>query len=262
MKTQAIIASVLIVLAAILMNSCEDLGICCIRGNGNLTTENRVVSDFNGVELNGSFIVYVDSSDETSLLVEADENLLDEIRTQVRGNNLVVETHRNRCLNSKNDITIYVTTPDIEELVLSGSGRIYCDRFETPGLQVELSGSGNIFLDYIHTNDAEIELSGSGTIRGTVDTYSADILLDGSGIIRLNGSAHHADLDLTGSGSILASEFYTDNTDVNLTGSGNIEVYATDLLEVRLTGSGIVYYYGNPANVVKQITGSGSVIKR
>jgi len=67
---------------------------------------------------------------------------------------------------------------------------------------------------------------------------------------------------LTGSGSILAREFYTDNANVDLTGSGSVEVYTTDFLEVRLTGSGIVYYYGNPVNVVKEITGSGSVIKR
>ena len=262
MKTTNILIPVSIILAAMITNSCEEMGFGCIRGNGDLTTENRVVSDFNGVELNGSFTVYVDSGEETSILVEADENLLDEIRTQVRGNNLIVETYRDRCLSSKNDITIYVTTSEIEEIVLNGSGRIYCDYFETPELQVDLSGSGSIFIDYIYTNDAELELSGSGSIRGTVDTYSADIQVDGSGIIRLDGSAHHADMDITGSGSILGKEFYTDNTNIEITGSGNAEVYATDLLEARVTGSGIVYYYGNPANVVKQISGSGNVIKR
>ncbi|HJX71924.1 MAG TPA: head GIN domain-containing protein [Bacteroidales bacterium] len=262
MKIQSIITSVLIVLAAMLMNSCEDIGFGCKRGNGDLTTEDRVVSDFNGVEVNGSFTVYVDSSNETSVLVEADENLLDEIRTQVRGNNLIIETYRDRCLNSNNGITIYVTTPDIEEVVLRGSGRIYCDYFETSELQVDLSGSGSIFLDYVHSNESDFDLSGSGTIRGTIDTYSADIVVDGSGVIRLDGSAHHTNMDLTGSGSILAREFYTDNADVDLTGSGSVEVYATDYLEVRLTGSGIVYYYGNPVDVVKEITGSGSVIKR
>jgi hypothetical protein len=262
MKTINILFPVSIILTAMVTYSCEEMGFGCIRGNGDLTTENRIVSDFNGVELNGSFTVYVDSGEETSILVEADENLLDEIRTQVRGNNLIVETYRDRCLNSKNDITIYVTTPEIEEIVLNGSGRIYCDYFETPKLQVDLNGSGSIFIDYIYTNDAELELSGSGSIRGTVDTYSADIQVDGSGIIRLDGSAHHADMDITGSGSILGKEFYTDNTNIEITGSGNAEVYATDLLEARVTGSGIVYYYGNPANVVKQISGSGNVIKR
>ncbi len=262
MKTTNILISVLIILAAMVTYSCEEMGFGCIRGNGDLTTENRVVSDFNGVELNGSFTVYVDSSTETSILVEADENLLDEIRTQVRGNNLIVETYRDRCLNSKNDITIYITTPEIEDIVLNGSGRIYCDYFETPELQVELNGSGSIFIDYVYTNDAELELNGSGSIRGTVDTYAADIQVDGSGIIRLEGSAHHADMDITGSGSILAREFFTDNTNVEITGSGNAEVYAADLLEARITGSGIIYYYGNPANVIKHISGSGNVVKR
>ncbi len=262
MNTKSIVASVLIILAAMTQNSCEDLGFGCIRGNGDLTTESRIISDFNGIEVNGSFIVYIDSDDETSILVEADENLLDEIRTQVRGNNLVIETYRDRCLNSRNDITIYVTTPNIEEITLVGSGSIYCDQYETSELHVELIGSGSVFLDNVSSNESDIDLLGSGTIRGTIDTHSADILVEGSGVIRLEGSTHHANMDMLGSGSILAREFTADIADVDLTGSGSVEVYATDLLEVRVTGSGIVYYYGDPAEIVKEISGSGSIIKR
>jgi hypothetical protein len=252
----------LFVLAAFMLNSCENWGFGCIRGNGDLTTENRVISGFEGVEVEGSFIVYIDSSDETSVLVEADENLLDEIRTQVRGNILIIETYRDRCLNSRNDITIYVTTPDIEEITLLGSGRIYCDEFESSEMNVELIGSGSILLDYINTNESDIDLLGSGTIRGTIDTYSANIMIEGSGIIRLEGSAHNANMDLLGSGSIHAGQFHTDMADVDLTGSGNVEVYATDLLEASVTGSGIIYYYGNPAEVVKNISGSGNIVER
>jgi hypothetical protein len=262
MNTQKIITLAFIVFVTIMTNSCEDLGFGCIRGNGDLTTENRVISDFEGVEVEGSFIVYIDSSNETSILVEADENLLDEIRTQVRGNNLIIETYRDRCLNSRNDITIYVTAPDIEEIKLLGSGRIYCDEFESSEMNVELTGSGSIFFDYINSNESDIDLIGSGTIRGTIDTYSANILIEGSGIVRLEGSAHHANMDLLGSGSIQAREFTTDIADVDLTGSGKVEVFATEFLEASVTGSGMIYYYGNPAEVIKHISGSGNIVER
>ena len=262
MNTKSIAATAILILAALSLNSCEDLGFGCIRGNGDLTTESRVVSGFDGVEVNGSFVVYVDSGDVTSLLVEADENLLDEIRTQVRGNNLVIETYRDRCLNSRNDITIYVTTPNIEEITLVGSGSIYCDEYETSELHVELTGSGSVFLDNISSNEADVDLIGSGTIRGTIDAHSAVLRVEGSGVIRLEGSAHHANMDMLGSGSILARELTTDIADVDITGSGSVEVYATDLLEARVTGSGTVYYYGDPVEIVKEISGSGSIIKR
>lgn len=262
MKTLKLITAVYLGISALLLSSCDELGVGCIRGNGNITTEGRVVSDFSGVEVNGSFVVYVDSSNETSVLVEADENLLDEIRTQVRGNNLVIDTHRDRCLNSRHDIIIYVTTPDIDELIMRGSGRINCSRFETNNLNVDVSGSGRIYMDYFKTQDSNLGISGSGTVTGTIDAYSSDLRVDGSGKIMIDGNAHIVNLNITGSGNIRADEFYSDICNVTITGSGDAYVYATDLLDARITGSGNVFYYGNPADVVKQITGSGNIVKR
>lgn len=52
----------------------------------------------------------------------------------------------------------------------------------------------------------------------------------------------------------------TVNTELKISGSGNIKVYATDNLLVKITGSGNVYYKSNPTVDVK-ITGSGDVMK-
>ncbi len=262
MKTSKLIATAIITLTAIIFNSCDKWGLGCIDGNGHLTTEDRVISNFEGIEVNGSFDVYVDTSMETSVLIEADENLLDLIKTQVRGNNLVIDTYRDRCLRSSHGIKIFVSTPQIDELILNGSGKIDCGDFESTELHVDIEGSGDIKLNYAKIDEGNFEITGSGFISGTVDTYSADINISGSGEINLDGTAHVADMKITGSGNIKTSEFYTDNCSVKITGSGNAYVFASDLLEARITGSGTVYYYGNPANVVKEITGSGKIIKR
>ena len=262
MKTSKLITTVFIFFAAILLYSCDEWGIGCIDGNGHLTTEDRVISGFSGVEVNGSFDVYVDTSMETSLLIEADENLLDLIKTQVRGNNLVIDTYRDRCLRSSHGIKIFVKTPNIDELILRGSGTIDCNDFESTELKVQIEGSGDINLNYAKIDEGNFEISGSGSITGTVDTYSANIEVSGSGEIHLDGTAHVAEMVITGSGNIKASDFQTDDCTVKITGSGDASVYASNLVDARITGSGTVYYYGNPDNVVKEITGSGKVIKR
>ena len=262
MKTQRIITSVLIILAALAFNSCEEWGFGCIDGNGHQTTETRVTTEFDGIEVNGNFDVYVDKSQETSVLIETDENLIDLIKTQVRGNNLVIDTYRDRCLDARHGIVIHVSTPQISELILRGSGRIDCNDFEATELKVKLEGSGDINLNYAYADEAYFNISGSGRISGTVDCNSADLLVEGSGDIYLDGTSHVADMEITGSGSIQAKDFITDNCNVTITGSGNATVFASDLLEARITGSGTVYYYGNPANVVKEISGSGKIIER
>lgn len=262
MKTQSIITAAIVGLAVSLFTSCEKWGLGCVDGNGRLTTEERITTDFAGIEVNGSFDVFVDTGSQTSVLIEADENLLDHIKTKVRGNNLVIDTYRDRCLRSDHRIIVHVSTPQIEEIILNGSGKINCSRFQATEVSVKLRGSGNIDLSYAQVDEARFELSGSGLITGAVDAYSADLLLEGSGEIRIDGSAHVADMDIIGSGNIKTGNLTVDNCKVNITGSGNAYVFAYDFLEAKITGSGTVYYYGNPSNVVKNITGSGKIIKR
>ncbi|MBN2612729.1 MAG: DUF2807 domain-containing protein [Bacteroidales bacterium] len=262
MEAKKIITAALSIIAVISLNSCEEWGFGCIDGNDRLTTEERVVSDFSGVEVNGSFDVYIDTSDVTSVLVEADENLIDYIKTRVRGDMLVIDTYRDRCLKSDNRIAIYITTPYIDEIVLNGSGRVDCSNFETGEAKIEVNGSGDINFDMAVTDELYLNISGSGEINGFAETISADVEIDGSGEINIDGTCQLADIKILGSGNIKAGDFITEDCEVTIIGSGNATVFASDLLDAQITGSGTVYYYGNPENVVKNITGSGKVIKR
>ncbi|MFO7658151.1 MAG: head GIN domain-containing protein [Bacteroidales bacterium] len=262
MKAKRIITAALSVIALISLNSCEDWGLGCIDGNDRLTTEERVISDFSGVEVNGSFDVIIDTSAETSLLIEADENLLDYIKTRVRGNMLVIDTYRDRCLRSDNRIAIYISTPYISDIILNGSGRIDCGSFEAGEAKMEVNGSGEINFDNAVTGELFLILNGSGEINGYARTGASDLEIDGSGEINIDGTCPLADMKIIGSGNIRAADFITGDCEVTIIGSGNATVFASSLLDAQITGSGNVYYYGNPDNVIKDITGSGKVIKR
>jgi len=253
-----------ILLAALVISvfiSCEPWDMNCKRGNGVIKTEERTTTEFSGIEVNGSFVVYVDSSSETSVMVEADENLLDYIATNVRGDKLVIDTYRDRCLRSDN-ITVHVTSPVIHDVILRGSGVIDCGNFNTQKLEVSLQGSGDINLNYINADECEMVVEGSGDINGTLDAYDLEVDIDGSGEVRLEGSAHDAELDVTGSGRIRASDMDIDNCYASITGSGDIYVFVYDLLDVIISGSGRLYYEGNPTELNTDIYGSGKVVKR
>ncbi|MFM7859228.1 MAG: GIN domain-containing protein [Flammeovirgaceae bacterium] len=46
-----------------------------------------------------------------------------------------------------------------------------------------------------------------------------------------------------------------------IAGSGNITIAVSGSLNANIVGSGNIYYQGNPADIVVNVTGSGKVIK-
>lgn len=230
----------LAVLIVIVLNSCERFN--CIEGNNIFAIEERPTGYFSGIELDGSFDVYVSYDTVTSVTVEGDENLLRFITTYTKGNTLEIGTSSRRCLDSWHPIVITVSTPSLHYLGLDGSGFINCSYFNTSYLDIALDGSGEIYVVDVDCNELDAEI-------------------DGSGDIKLAGICEKSYLEIDGSGKIRANDFISDECYVDIYGSGVVYVFVWDILDVYIDGSGIVYYEGSPV-VRKRIDGSGDVIRR
>jgi hypothetical protein len=231
------------VLIALTVNSCE-FPFDCTSGNGNYSSEERIVSEFSGVENTTSFDVKVYVDTFYSVEVFADENLLSLIKTSIRQRNnvrtLIVET--NNCV-SRGNVSLEIHVPLVEMIKLTGSADIDVYNLKGDELTVENSGSGDINI-----NDLFL-------------TSQISIKVDGSGDVSLYGKARYADYEVNGSGDILANDMKVDECYVRNDGSGNIYCFAYDLLDVEINGSGDVIYSGTP-EVVQDINGSGSLIRR
>ncbi len=103
-----------------------------------------------------------------------------------------------------------------------------------------LSGSGNVTAEGIDAQRLRVTLSGSGTVRASGNATRLDVSLGGSGDLRLEGVAAR-------------------DVHAVLTGSGRMVVDATGSLDAVVRGSGAIVYHGDPADVTKSITGSGSI---
>jgi len=238
MKTRIIIIAIL----ASLVFSCTDdyIGIGCIWGNETITTETRDLNYFDGVSLEGSYEVFITQEDKSEVTIETDENLMEYIKTRVSGEILYVETKNLKCLRPSDKIKVFVSTPDIYEVNLSGSGLIQCDTLSSESLYVRISGSGDIKLN--------------------MDVVEFEANISGSGDMVLTGVADESDIRVSGSGKIQALDLLQQKCSINISGSGDARVNVEELLNVKVSGSGSVYYLGDPELSVS-ITGSGKVIK-
>jgi len=179
-----------------------------------------------------------------SVEVKGKETTLGKLITEVSDRKLVIRYPNDAWFSKWNPgtVDVYVTMPQIDALVISGSGSIVSEgKIEARILDVTISGSGDIKLVDVKAEKVSATLSGSGNIH-------------------LFGTPNAAELKATisGSGNVKAIEFPVDNIEVKIVGSGNCWVNAVKNLKVKLAGSGNVVYRGNPS-VESSIAGSGTV---
>lgn len=216
-----------------------------IEGSGTVVTEDRAVSGITGLRSEGGdYRIVVTTGTEESLAITADDNIVEELTTEVDDGILEIHWGDRGDLAS---LLIFPTDPVLIELTV------------TQLSQIESAGSGEIVVDGISGDALAVEIEGSGGVTLSnlaVATLSADI--EGSGDLAADGRADDLQLEIAGSGRILAQNLSARTGTVDVDGSGDIELQVADTLDVQIDGSGNVDYLGDPA-ITESISGSGRI---
>nr|WP_315156330.1 head GIN domain-containing protein [uncultured Flavobacterium sp.] len=215
-----------------------------IKGNGNVITETRTTSSYDGIKVSGFFDVDLVSGKEGNITIKGEQNILDYINVEVVDNVLKIGTEKGYNFKLSQGKSVHITIPfeSINGLVLSGSGDI-------------------VSKDIIKTNAFDAKLSGSGDLKLAVDAQKFNMSLSGSGDIVLTGHANDFSSSISGSGDINASDLKSKTVSVSISGSGDTKVSCSESLYARVSGSGDIVYYGNPAKKDTKVVGSGEISK-
>jgi hypothetical protein len=106
------------------------------------------------------------------------------------------------------------------------------------------------------------EFTSNGSTDGDINNINNstfDVGIHGSGKLHLNGKSGTVNIHTSGSSKIDATSLISENSDIQINGSGNMQVYVTNSLGVQINGSGTVKYKGEPKSVNQQINGSGKI---
>lgn len=226
---------------------------------GDITKENIQTDAFTGVELAGSFNIFISQGEAQSVAIEGTEELIKKVTTEVKDNNLVLNTKNG--VNTTGDVLkIYIITPNLEYVSIKGSGNIKLQNFKNLNdLLLEIKGSGNIENEgYVNCKSLAMSIKGSGNISINAKTINITGIIKGSGNIELGGITSSMKIQIVGFGSFKGLDTEADDIDVNIPGSGNCNVHAKKNLKVDIKGSGNVNYKGNP-KIEKKIQGSGKL---
>ena len=132
-----------------------------IKGSGVRLKQKRDVAFFNSIATEGAFDIDVVCQKPQSLEVEADDNLVQLITTEVSNN--VLHIRSNRSISVNEPIKIAISLPELEGISAKGAGK-----FEIAGLKNE---------------KFEIDANGATTIKVAGETKLVDIDSNGAGKI-------------------------------------------------------------------------------
>lgn len=214
-----------------------------IKGNGEIKTIIRNVSDYNKIGIGGDFDVTLVKGKEGTITIKAEENLLEYIETEVKKGDLSVKIKKGYQIRSNKKIEITIPFEEIDGVSLAGSGLIYTN-------------------DVINSKEFKLSLAGSGTMDLKISAKDLDTNIAGSGNITLHGNSDKFECSIAGSGNLNGYNLKSTITTVSIAGSGTIKVDALNEIHAKIAGSGNVIYTGNPEIVKSKAAGSGSIKKK
>lgn len=248
-------------------------------------SENRVIAEFSKLKVSSGIEVFYTISDVKSVKVEADDlDKMQYIKTEVIGETLKLyidtdkkskskkgkkserlkKVNNNRWINgiAFDVLRITVSGPNLNEIKASSSAFLKMENVNiSDNLDVAVSSSGSIKGNF-ECKTVKIDASSSGEFLGEVMANSAMIESSSSSMVTLEGKAVDLNVKSSSSSECNLKEFRVENAAVLVSSSADVTVYASKSIEAKASSSGSVSFYGNPTNVIKEMSSSGSVSKK
>lgn len=212
-----------------------------VKGNSDVVTEKRNIKNgFNYVSGGSGLEITIEQSEETSITVEADENLQKHIITEIKGRELVIYTDVN--IKNASAKKIMIRMPEIKGISSSSSASITTKK-SIKATTLNLSSSSGSEMN-VTVNADNI----------TCDASSGAALL-------VYGNTRDLMTESSSGGTVNAKGLTAENVQADASSGGSTVVNPTQNLKAEASSGGSVKYINTPKNVSKESSSGGSIYK-
>lgn len=197
-----------------------------IRGNGNISEENRSASSFNSISATEGIEVIISLGDNESIRVEADENVIKYIKTDIKENKLRVHVENGVQLK---DCTkkVYVTYKKLNEIKASSGGSLKA-------------------TESIAANNLDLSASSGGHLKLELNVENLEASVSSGGIMKLKGNSVNIDLSASSGGILKASDLNGESCDSDVSSGGILNIGEFASIDADASSGGILTYRGEP----------------
>ena len=233
-------SAVLLVLIVQVFSSCTFAGPMGVKGSGKAISEERQISSFRGLDVSGGFEVILTQGQKQSLVLEADDNLMREIITEVRGGELNIYVRGS--VSPVTKMKAYLTFVQLEDIDISGAVKLFSEQ--------------KLSFDRL-----SIDGSGASKIDFSADMQSLKGDFSGASTITLSGNLNDLSIECSGASKLYLSDLLASTAKLELSGASYAEVNVSEKLRVDASGASYVRYKGDPKDVSFDNSGASKVRK-
>jgi hypothetical protein len=212
-----------------------------LRGNGNVTKETRKIESFDGIKASAGINVFLFQGDEEKVVVEADENLHECIKTEVKGSTLHCYIDCN--IRFSKEMNVYVNYKMLNKINASSGSDV----------------SGETVLK---TSLLDINVSSAADVKIEVDAQKIYCDVSSGADALIKGKAQYFQGGASSGGDIKASDLSVEECDVKSSSGGEISINVTKKIEASTSSGGDITYYGKPENERIDESSGGNVSRR
>lgn len=229
--------AIVIAIIGLLFASCG-FGGNQVDGSGNVTTETRkITGKFTVIDAENGLEVYIIQGPKTEVVVEADDNLQQHIKTELNGNKLEISCDVNTG-NATKKVT--VTLPLLA--------------------QVEAGGGATVKTKTIIKSDDLILTASSGSnLEATVESKRLSCESSSGSQLKVSGKTEMLKSDSSSGSNLNAKELVAESVKADASSGGTIVVNPTDNLNANASSGGSVNYVKTPNSINKKTDSGGSV---
>lgn len=233
------------ILAAIFLmifvsTSCLFMG-SSIEGDGNVTTDVREVDSFDKIVVSRGVNVYLSQGETEKVVVKADKNLIDAIKTDVVENTLKITS--NARVKHATSFKVFVTATDFSKIKTSSGSNVFSETdIKSENLELSSSSGSNMKIE-TETNNLTVSVSSGANIklRGKVKKF--------------RGSA-------SSGANLMAEKLTADSCIAEASSGSNLWITVTTNFEGHASSGANVFYLGEPKSSDINASSGGNVIKR
>lgn len=256
-----------------------------LRGSGNIISKVITISnDYTSLLATTGVEVVMNESQDNIVKIEADDNVMEWVVCEVKGDILEVTVRKPNCTSYSN-LNVRVNIPNNEKLSRiesrsAASVKIGPILNSGDKLFIRANSAASVMINRSLREDVSIDASSSAKVRGSFRcsrltakaTSAADInasvlarkvslWASSSGEVELNGAATQITAEATSSGRILCSRLSAQNAVAMATSSGKITLDCYEFLNTKASSSGDIISTNSSAKTAIAEASSGGTVK-
>jgi hypothetical protein len=254
--------SMAVILLGLSFSACMVFDIRGERGSGQMTSEQRDFHGISGVSLATIGHMEIRLGDTESLRIEAEDNLMRYIKTEVNNGELTIKNQEHFNLHNTRPVNYYLTVKNLNSISIYSSGDIQAPDLESRDFSITIASTGDLRMGNLMADMLKVNIFSSGDVNmGALNANRIEVNISSTGDLDIaGGTVKSQDVTINSTGDYAAKNLACDAADVILNSTGSATIQVRDHLNAKLNSTGDLRYIGSPAVNVNR-TSVGSVIQ-